>query len=629
MVSSNTFSRLGVSSLLFAQAIQGLAIVRKDISGSVRRSGAIKRANAPGLAQPIWLGDDGLHYYTNVSMGTPPQPLTLVLSLDGTTWAPTLPAGTDEKSFCADGKNKVACSYASISGFYIIPGSVTYAPQGDYQTLAIDAEDTINGIKALEHIQLGSTVLANVGIAVANSWDSAPQLSLSTIPTSKTSGPQLLSVLEQANVINTLTYALSFTSVDRKGAKNYTSGEITFGGIDESQFFGELSTFNATNETAAGVLPVSNFYWIDGNGKNVSIVDEGIAAGHLGVGQAALSPYLWLQDSIFEIVISLFSDLKKDKTSGLYSRNCSSPLDIQSLQMSVDGTIITISNDLLFLTTENANEICTLAIRPISEYQTNTTADYILGFPFLRSTYTVFDYTNSQTHIAPRRVVFSSSSSAFIPVGENSDPVSGTGVSLITSIKPATSTISRPLGQTVSSTTPTPSATTSTAPPAATTSVETQYFYHASKNTPNIAAIVGGVIGAVVLLAILIVFYPLMKAHNQRRRRQKARASRARQMSRGSGNEELSPVDSNGDPVEGDDEGDDKDSDEIATAIAVEESKKTAIAGPYAKRESSHRTRDSITVNVTEFGSNSSQSGRNSGSGKSVNTFGENEKSGK
>ncbi|KAF3937544.1 hypothetical protein ABW19_dt0202810 [Dactylella cylindrospora] len=601
---TNTFSLLAISSLLLARLGESLAIdqvqrlrmARKDLSSSVQRSEPVSRRQegaAAGLVQPIWLSEDGLYYYTNVSLGTPPQPLTLALSMEGTTWAPTLPAGVSAEAYCEDGNNELACQYAQISGFW----SVTYAPRGDFQTLSISDEGEINGIQAIEHISLGSTVLANVGLAIANSWSTPPLLSLDPAQANNP-GPQLL--------------------VDREGVTDYGTGEIAFGGIDESQFFDELSSFNATNATGAGVVPVSDLYWIDADRRNVSIVDEDSSAGHLGVGQVSLTPYLWLQDAMFDIIISLFADVQKSNDTGIYSRKCSDPLsniDIRSLQISIDGTIVTIPVEVLFVTLENSENVCDLAIRPISEYPVNTTADYILGFPFLRSAYTVLDHTNQQTHVAPRRPVFVEEST-LTPVGANNDTVSGTGPILRATIEPVTTTLTAPLG---AETTTSP---TSSSPPSATTShpVQTQYFYNAPSNGPNVGAIVGGVVGGVVLIAILIVIYPLKKMRDERAAARRRRAERAAERASAA---RLSPVDSNSNDNENDEDGEDgdKDAEAVATAIAISESKKEAARNAAGGR-------DSVTVNITELDSNSSSGDRNSRDHdvKSVNTFGESEK---
>ncbi|KAF3231722.1 hypothetical protein TWF192_003427 [Orbilia oligospora] len=513
----NTFSCFALSSLVLAHFGEAVAIprfgkidgkVRRDISEVVRRSSIAPRqvASARGLVQPIWLSDDGLRYYTNVSFGTPPQPLTLALSLDGTTWAPTLPAGVSADSYCADTKNEVSCSYATISGFYTIPGSVTYSPRGDYQELEVDSQDTVNGIQATEHIQLGSSILANVGIAVADSWTSAPLLSLSSLPTPEGPGQQLLPVLQQAGLINTLTYSLAFTSVDRRGNINYDSGELSFGGIDETQFSGKLSSFESGNDTDAGVLPVSNIYWIDGKGRNVSIVDEDSDAGRLGVGQVSLTP--------------------------------------------------------------------------------------------------------------------------LTPVGEGNATVSGTGASLRTTFQAATTTLSVPLQQLSE----TPSTTTATTTSASATPTETKlvYYYEPPKSKPNIGAIVGGVVGAVVFLAVVIVFYPLLKAANDSRKRQSKRESRRRERSRTSSANDLSPVDSNqnGEENENDEDGDEKeDVDAITTAIAIANSKRDMPVSEDGNRNSIAGARDSVTVNITEIDEASSRGGRKSSDAKSMNTFGESEKS--
>ncbi|KAK6331863.1 hypothetical protein TWF718_002402 [Orbilia javanica] len=637
----NTFSWFALSSLLSVHVSEAVAIprfgnldgkIRRDLSKVVQRSPISPRqdATARGLVQPIWLSDDGLRYYTNVSFGTPPQPLTLALSLDGTTWAPTLPAGVSVESYCADAENDVACSYARISGFYTIPGSVTYSPRGDYEELQVDSEDTVNGIQATEHIQLRTSVLANVGLAIANSWASAPQLSLSSLPTSGNPGQQLLSVLQQAGFINTLTYSLAFTSIDRRGNVDYASGELSFGGIDETQFSGELSSFEGGNNTDVGVLPVSNIYWIGNKAGNVSIIDEDSDAGHLGVGHVSLTPYLWIPDAMFEIIVSLFADVEKPENSEVYGRNCTSPLedlDVESLQISIDGTFITVPIDLLFFPTAGENGLCNLAIRPISDYPTATTADYILGFPFLRTAYTVFDHTHRRTHLAPRRVVFSSTSD-LTPVGEGNATVSGVGASLSTKFTAATTTLSVPLHQLSE----TPSTTTATTTSASATPTETKvlYYYEPPKSKPNIGAIVGGVVGAVVFLATIIVLYPLLKAANQRRKRRSQRKSKAGEKSRTSSANDLSPVDSNqnGEENENDEDGDEKeDVDAITTAIAIANSKKDMPGSGESNRNSVAGARDSVTVNITEIDEASSRGGgRNSSDVKSMNTFGESEK---
>ncbi|KAK6524710.1 hypothetical protein TWF281_011610 [Arthrobotrys megalospora] len=636
----NTLSCFSLLLLPLAQIGEAAAIpefgklgkeARRDISQIVRTSPIAPRQDAAsgGLVQPIWLSDDGLRYYTNVSFGTPPQPLTLALSLDGTTWAPTLPAGVSADSYCADSRNEIACSYAAVSGFYTIPGSVTYSPQGDYQELDIDSEDTINGIQAVEHIQLGAAVLANVGIAVANSWTSAPQLSLSSQPGPGNPGQQLLPVLRQANFINTLTYSLSFTSADKSGNMNYESGELTFGAIDRSKFFGELNSFESGEDADTGVLPVSNIYWIDGQGRNVSVVGGDDEAGHLGAGQVSLTPYLWVPDAIFEVIVSLFGDAEKPKGSELYERNCTSSLDelnIKALQISIDGTFISIPIDFLLLPAVGKEDICNIAVRPMSDHPTDASSDYILGFPFLRSSYTVFDHTHRRTHLAPRRVVPSSTSN-LIPVGQRNATVSGSGAPLRTTFKPATTTLSIPLHQLT--TIPSATTTTTTAPPSATTTeTKTQYYYEAPKSRPNIGAIVGGVIGAVVFLAVIIVFYPLLRAAKERQERREKRRSQARERSRASSANGLSPVASNqnGEGNENDEDGDEKDVDAITTAIAISESRKDAPVSGEGRRSSVAGARDSVTVNITEIDEASSRGDRNSGEVKSVNTFGESEK---
>ncbi|KAK6506244.1 hypothetical protein TWF506_011163 [Arthrobotrys conoides] len=518
-----------------------------------------------------------------------------------------------------------------ISSSDTIPGSVTYSPRGDYQDLEVDSQDTINAIQATEHIQLGSSVLANVGIAVADNWTSAPQLSLSSLPTSGSPGQQLLPVLQQAGFINTLTYSLAFTSVDRRGNVDYESGELSFGGINQSQFWGELSSFESGKDIGAGVLPVSNIYWIDREGRNESIVDENSDAGHLGVGKVSLTPYLWVPNAMFEIIVSLFFDVQRSKGSEIYTRNCTASLgelDIKSLQLSIDGTFITVPIDLLFFPAAGQKDLCNLAIRPISDYPATTSADYILGFPFLRSAYTVFDHTHRLTHLAPRRIVFSSTPT-LTPVGEGNATVSGTGASLRTTFQAATTTLSVPLQQLSE----TPSTTTATITSASAKPTETKLVYHyeAPKSKPNIGAIVGGVVGAVVFLAAIIVLYPLLKAANDRRKRQSKRKSRRRERSRTSSANNLSPVDSNQNEEgnENDEDGDEKeDVDAITTAIAIANSKKDVHVptSDDGKRNSIAGARDSITVNITEIDEASSRGGRKSSDVKSMNTFGESEK---
>ncbi|EWC47165.1 hypothetical protein DRE_03534 [Drechslerella stenobrocha 248] len=604
-VPANTTSLL-TAALLLGQLCAGLAIptiphlrprndiTRRDVSDTVRREYTVKanykRDAGDGLVQPIWLSDDGLVYYTNVSFGTPLQPLTLALSMTGMTWAPTLPAGETEESFCGERKNRLACEYAQVSGFYTIPGSVTYSPRGDFEGLTVGDAESINGIQAVETLKLGAAVLGNVGIAVAESWRSAPQLSLSSVRPTNQSGPQLLPVLQQAGIVNTMAYSLSFSN---------GTGEIGFGGIDNTQFFGELNTFTSKNST--GTVPVSDIYWIDGAGKNVSVVDEGSNAGHLGVGEMALTPYLWLQDAMFDIVASLFTDANKTET-GAYTRNCSDPQlqrDVQSLQLSLDGTVITIPSDLLFLPA-TAQDICTLAIRPLSAYPANTTADYILGFPLLRAAYTVLDHTNGQTHIAPRRAATASIRSTLTPVGVNGAVVSASGATPSrTTLQPATSTLAHALGLGASTpttaTTTTTSTSTSTESAANPTGSSKQQRFSSRAGKISIAAIVGAVVGGLIFIAVVIVFYPLGKASMQRRRRRREDREMAMQRRRVSIGTAMSPIGSdNG--QDDDDDDDEKDAEAIAAAIAMSLSDDETASRSSHDRDVGTAKRDSLTI---------------------------------
>ncbi|KAF3908025.1 Barrierpepsin [Orbilia brochopaga] len=594
---TNAFPLLAVSALLLlgqlchGRAIPASNVARRDVSDIVRREhGATYRRDAKGFVQPIWLSDDGSMYYTNVSIGTPKQPLTLAISMTGTTWAPTLPAGETEESYCTDTANVLACEYAHISGFYTLNSS-TYSPKENITNLAV-GEDKISGTLAVDTVELGTTALANVGILIAESWRSPPQLSLSATPATNDSGPQLLSVLKQARIINTLTYSLSFGSVDGDGNPDYGRGDIAFGGVDESQFFGELSAFTAN---AAGVVPVSDLYWISTAKKNVSMIDEGSKAGQLGVGEVAMTPYLWLEDDMFKIVISLFGDTTKTETG--YTAACDN--NVRSLQFSIDGTVITLQSTVLQTPSADPS-ICTIAIRPRSEYPVSTTADYILGFPFLYAAYTVLDYTHGQTFIAARNVV---PSSILTPVGVDNAAVSADGATLTTSIHPATSTIYEAPIQTTSTSISTSAGTSTSIGISARPTTEIDSKSKSTKYEPNnynfVGPVVGGVVGGVVFIALIIVFKPLVKAAMRRReRRDRDDREMAMQRRRVGDHDVMAPIDLGSDvgSVDGDEDDDEKDAELIAAAIAMSISDAEGDTGD--ERDPGEAKRDSITIDI-------------------------------
>ncbi|KAK6352883.1 Vacuolar protease A [Orbilia brochopaga] len=577
----NTFLLLAVSALLLlGRLCDGRAIpapARRDVSDIVRRDPvAVYKRDAKGLVQPIWLSDDGAVYYTNVSFGTPPQPLTLAISMTGTTWAPMLPSGETERSFCADNANALACEYAQISGFYTISSS-TFSPKDNVTNLPV-GEDTINGTQAVDTVKMGTTSFANVGIALAQTWQSRPQLSLSATAATNESGPQLLSVMKQAGIINTLTYSLSFGTVDDDGKVDYANGQIGFGGIDESQFYGELSAYTAERP---GVMPLSDLYWVSTALKNVSLIDETSQAGQLGVAEISLTPYLWLQDDMFGIIISLFANATK--TSAGYTAACGNV--VRSLQFSLAGTVITIPSALLQTTSSSDPDTCNIFIRPMSEYPAATTADYILGFPFLRAAYTVFDYTHGQTFIASRRLV---PSTTLTPVGADDAAISAFGATLTTTIHPATSTLTSTLTM-----------TSSTAPSKPNTAPTTTITQRPQPYAPNtykfVGPVVGGVVGGIVFIALIIVFRPLVKAAIRRRRRgDRDDRQMAMQRRRVSDSTIMSPIDIAS--IDGDDDDDDeKDAELIAAAIAMSISD---AGDPPDERDVGEAKRDSITIDI-------------------------------
>lgn len=159
-----------------------------------------------------------------------------------------------------------------------------------------------------------------------------------------------------------------------------------------------------------------------------------------------LCRYLYLPDGLFNVVIGLFkadSILAAPTNENQYRMPCSSALDdttgITHFQISIRSIVITIPIKELFLPLDRGREQCTLAIRPISIYTDETTADIILGLPFLKGSYIVVDYTNSQTLIAPRR--YDGGDERLRIVGVGNATISGTGTTFESEWSPATTTI--------------------------------------------------------------------------------------------------------------------------------------------------------------------------------------------
>ncbi|KAF3916191.1 Barrierpepsin [Arthrobotrys entomopaga] len=406
-------------------------------------------------------------YYVDILVGSAHEFLQLRLSSDPFTW---FPGPLPTKNYCngATEENFSLCIQSNFSGTFDPDGSSTFK----------NLTSTLNLTSSSANYYLG------LGIGGSGSTETS-----------------LLAVMMNQKIINVLAYGLYLNDFDTN------SSELTIGAIDTAKYDGNLITFESLATTT---VQLNTFEYDDATGGSpVTLARSWNANVEFSTG------LLYFPEGPLQAITGDV-DAYYDQTYGGYLTDCSYRYSKKTLVFNFEGMTITVPATQWIIpaitvagyqsTLRNTKTpACIVLVDSMDNYSLAQKAGYtaVLGMPFVRATYMVYDFTNQQTSFAQAKLNVT---------GSSLQSLGTDGVAPFATVVPSTSIDPYNISPTGS---PTGSVTGGPGNDGQTTGSPDNGSGGGSK-TP-IGAIVGGVVGGVVVIAAAIgIFFFLRK----RQRRQ-------------------------------------------------------------------------------------------------------------
>ncbi|KAF1355527.1 aspartic peptidase domain-containing protein [Delphinella strobiligena] len=407
------------------------SLSKRDASGKqsdIARGVLWKRQDTAGTVEEsvydVLPWSEGGAYYTNISVGTPPQVQTVILD-------------TGSSDTYLDARDASACEstgvYSCRGGTFDSGSSSTYKVtiQDGFETAFGDGSSA-SGNFGTDVVQIGDVAISNVQFGLASDVNSTTGFAVGLMgigyslnEASETQYANMPEVLVDAGVINSRLYSVFLNDIGD------ASGTILFGGIDTSKYTGQLNTLNLlpvplpvegggtedyVYEFVVAVTAVS----ADNAGKSQSYLSGGSPSGGNGALMVLLdtgSAAWTVPNKLYDDIVKLLPDI--DEYGNL---PCSTQSDNISLNLTFGAAVdITVPISELIVpifdpltnaqnTTTDGQPLCTFMMSP---GQTSTDQPFLtLGDAILRSMYVVFDLDNGQVSIAQARTNTSTDSSS-------------------------------------------------------------------------------------------------------------------------------------------------------------------------------------------------------------------------
>jgi hypothetical protein len=257
--SSNTFLVIGaVLSLAFSVAASGvlgydftkIRVDARDVPHLYSKyPHIVRRANTVQAD----ITNELLLYFINITVGTPPQPLSLQLDTGSSDiWFPSA-----QSDICQE--NAQACTFGSYD--LTASSTGTELQKDAFQIEYVDGS-MIEGDYISDVLNLGNTQVKNVTMAAATTASRAIgimgigyQAGESIAETEGLTYPSFVSELVEQGQISSLAYSLWLNDVKAN------TGSILFGGIDTSKYVGSLVALPIQTDASTGSLTSFTVAW--------------------------------------------------------------------------------------------------------------------------------------------------------------------------------------------------------------------------------------------------------------------------------------------------------------------------------------------------------------------------------
>ncbi|KAI0118441.1 aspartic peptidase domain-containing protein [Nemania sp. FL0031] len=344
-------------------------------------------------------------YYAEVALGTPPQPVTLIIDT-GSSDVWVLDANAD---LCQS--RKLQYLYGTCLATYEPADSSTYKLV-DADAFTIQYLDTSGAegdyIKDTFHIAGTSIEALQVGLAENSSINSGLLgIGFNTNVAAARPYPNIIDLLVSQDLIATKAYSLYLDDLYAE------TGTVLFGGIDTRKFIGRLKEVDIlrdarSNDYTSFTVALESLKVNSSSSSNGSelldeqipvILDSGTTLTYLPprVARRIYSAFNAVDDTTGTGLVYVSCDLlssEKDTTIEFQFGGSSGPLiRVPIDEIVLDNVKAYISIGLLDIPTLPFDDVCSFGIQPLSNI-------YLLGDTFLRSAYVVYDLSNNKIALA-------------------------------------------------------------------------------------------------------------------------------------------------------------------------------------------------------------------------------------
>ena len=326
-------------------------------------------------------------YFVDVSVGTPPQPVRMQIDTGSSTYWMNTPSS----AFCQQGncaETKAFDPNKSSTAVFVNHDLSQFYSGGDFAIGDFFNDDLHLGDTTVKGLQMG------VGINVTsfeNVWGVSSEAGQPQVEEGQPAFPGSLRVMVEQGIINTQAYSIFLNEIDD------SEGSILFGGVDSSKFEGELATLPIVENDNQGFPPfsdmtvkLSTFSIMNEDNTLFSTSGDLSMNSLLDTGTASLILPQEFTDKIFQQV-----GAKSDGRGGA-TVPCSAANMSVTLEFGFQGKTISVPiSSLVTVSVDGRQDDCQFLLN-----SDVTDGLSVLGDPFLRAVYAVFDLDNKEISIA-------------------------------------------------------------------------------------------------------------------------------------------------------------------------------------------------------------------------------------
>lgn len=318
-------------------------------------------------------GTPGSYIYTNVTVGTPPQSFQVSLDAGSSDfWVPSELNGN-----------------GGDPGIFEAPASSTFQLSAN-EFAAGYIGGTASGYWATDNVHAAGISLTNFQFgAVSQSRGTLGVSFRETEMPARAGQPEYNNfpfAAKEQGFIDHVLYSLHFDG------PNSPDGTILFGGIDHTKYSGNLHYYPVSHPSAG---PLIDFDSLNVDGTEIAInLPVALDSGSLAIN---------FPDTPFRALGKALNLTKYDRNMGLFAIDCNAEMSVDftfdCLTISANSSSLVLPKS--FFTGDTSDASCVLGVQNSQALQTGAQTEALLGEPFLKNAYVVYDLEDYKIGLAP------------------------------------------------------------------------------------------------------------------------------------------------------------------------------------------------------------------------------------